>query len=273
MSSVLMALLTTVLAAEGVSLIPDALLREVGFSTTHLRAMEESKGEGSGGRPFLHVRYSGRRIDGVTLRLTVMTFSTSSRQDTVDADASATGFRGAASAPPSGLRLGIDCRFERSQGNLSLYVTTAFANVSCQFIPQAETDSAGFRRDPAHDYVRDIKLFERIARHTVARAAGSRLINFADVNLSGATVPGARCRYSNRMFGNLRRWCEVRGWSIEANDEVGYLMLRRGSRYAVVPLGTNAVKVDGQWFDLPDSVMERDGTVYVPRDVFERMNQ
>lgn len=179
-----------------------------------------------------------------------------------------------AKLPPSGLPLGERLSYCRLQpGSRNISIITEFAVVSVIMTPKARTDAKGFWVAPNHDWTDDAKLLERIARITFSRAAGRRLIETTARTMGGASVASASCRHSNRAFGSLSEWCSRRGWSVTEDTEYGYYTIRKGGHYAIVPVGADQIKIDGQWIDLPDYIVEHEGQIYVPQEALERANQ
>jgi hypothetical protein len=134
------------------------------------------------------------------------------------------------------------------------------------------SDERGFYKPFPHDWTQDIKFAERFARTLMARGAGFRLSDPAPRTFGGYSAHGAVCGKTSRVYVDIRQWAAAKGWSVEQNDELAYLMLRRGSRYIVVPAGAGKVKVDGTWRELPDLTAQKSGRWLAPESTMTGFN-
>lgn len=173
---------------------------------------------------------------------------------------------------PSGVPLGADSRWTLSDGVFGVLFATRFEEGNSHLQLQG-SDEKGFYKPPAHDWTQDQQLLERFLRYSLARIAGRRLGNVTTSNIAGASIPTAICERSNAKFGDLRAWCSAKSWTVTENKDLGVLTVKRGSTFAVIPMGTAWVKWDGAtWTKMSDVVMEKDGRVMAPNDVLDRLN-
>lgn len=173
---------------------------------------------------------------------------------------------------PSAVPLGADSRWTLDNGLFVVLIATRFEEVQAHMQLQG-SDSKGFYKPPAHDWTQDQQLMERFLRYSLARIAGRRLGNITTSSMAGASIPTATCERSNAKYGDLRSWCSAKGWTVSEDKTLGVLTVKRGTTFAVVPMGTAWVKWDGAtWTKMSDVVMEKDGRVMAPKDVLDRLN-
>ena len=173
---------------------------------------------------------------------------------------------------PSGVPLGSSAASKLDDGVHHLLATTRFEEIQLLLLSQG-ADAEGYNRAPDRDWRADQELCEQFARRSLARAAGLRLGAITTSSMAGASIPTATCQRSNAKFGDLRAWCSAKGWTVTENKDLGVLTVKRGSTFAVVPMGTAWVKWDGAtWTKMSDVVMEKDGRVMAPKDVLDRLN-
>jgi hypothetical protein len=209
-----------------------------------------------------HVFLSAYRSDRARL---IMDGDFYMRMPTVDAVESATGYRGMSDTLPSGLPLGSDVRFSDAPSKLWVIVASDAGRIQVHLSAPVRTTERGFI-DPSGgvDWTKsgDDVFLEKYARIVVSRCNAVFLGSAANVNSVGVSVPGLRSRDGKRSLGNLHDWTKKKGWSW-TEDPRGFTTLRKGTDWAVVPLGGNKVKINGQWQELPDLVSEKDGDWYL----------
>jgi hypothetical protein len=199
-----------------------------------------------------------KRDDGCQL---IVNFSDSSVRPSFEVDETAAdprnNFQGV-------LPLGTDLRNELSDRNLLFQVASTDGRYQFLFLSPVKLDDQGFVARSNYDFKKsgDDVLLERYARIVVARMTASFMSNTANITSGGISVPGLRSRDGKRSLGNLHDWTKKKGWSW-TEDPRGFTTLRKGTDWAVVPLGGNKVKINGQWQELPDLVSEKDGDWYL----------
>lgn len=179
-------------------------------------------------------------------------------------------YRGYEDKLPSAVPVGCDVKFLCKEGRLSLVTTGRFEYCLVQLLLQG-SDAKGFYKAPEHDWTEDIKLVERLARVTMARAAGLRLGGLGTVSFPGYQALGSTCSKTARKYVGLSAWATTKGWSVEKNEDLAYWTLRKGANSIVVPAGANKIKVNGTWRVLPDLVMEKGGYRLVPEADFRNL--
>lgn len=172
-------------------------------------------------------------------------------------------YSGESTFGPSGLRIGSDSIFSQGQISVTWLAITKHEYVQVGIFQRAKQDGKGFLAKSPRDWTEDSMLLERLTRNTLALTAGMRLEDFRTRNVAGHAVASGTCDRTDRMFGGLSEWCQKEGWTIETNSDVGYYTLRKGASYAVFPLGSVDVKINGVWKSAGDAVSLRDGRVYV----------
>lgn len=258
------------LPAVAAQVVPLEILNEGGFETEYLKSRHGGGKDPAEPRTAELVTYSGSR-QRTRLKVTAFLYDRQGASELVNTRLNPGGYRGMIEQPPSGMPIGTDCRHSMHSGRAFLFVTTRFETVQCIFTPPAGVDAKGFFKPAEHDWTTDRPLFERIVRHTVARAAGQRLRTSGNTTMAGATVPTAMCMHSSQVFGKMSTWCVATGWTVSSEAEYGSYTLRKGAHYAVVPIGGNAIKIDGAWTKLPDVSAMVDGSLYLPKAAFERL--
>jgi hypothetical protein len=172
----------------------------------------------------------------------------------------------------SGIPVGFHSVWQLEDGKLVQCSTTRFEEIQLSLLSQG-SDAEGYYRAPNRDWRADQQLCEQFMRRSLARAAGRRLGGLATSSMAGASIPTATCGRSNAKFGDLRAWCSAKDWTVTENKDLGVLTVKRGSTFAVVPMGTAWVKWDGAtWTKMSDVVMEKDGRVMAPKDALDRLN-
>lgn len=171
------------------------------------------------------------------------------------------------------LPLGTDLRNEISDRNLLFQVATTDGRYQFFFQSPPKLDERGFLAPSNYDFKKsgDDVLLERYSRIVVARMTASFMSTIANVTAGGISVPGLRSRDGKRSLGNLHEWTKKKGWSW-TEDERGFTTLRKGTDWAVVPLGGNKIKINGEWQELPDLVSEKDGDWYLSTSGLNLLN-
>jgi hypothetical protein len=154
---------------------------------------------------------------------------------------------------------------------LGLIVINQQAEVSCFFTPQVATNPRGFADPQPFDFRTKSAILERIARHTLANAAGMRLDNSGTGALAGSTVARATCRRSGRVFGDLTQWAQAENWTLSEDSTYGFLTIKKGANWAVLPLGADQIKVKGVWKKMGDSAAYFNGKLYLPAAGLEHL--
>lgn len=215
---------------------------------------------------------ASRQVDGRANLVFMGASFMSRRNDLVSQTSVPTPLETMSQRTPSGIPLGADSRWFLSGGVFGVLFATRFEEGSSH-IQRQGSDENGFYKPPAHDWTADQQLLERFLRYSLARIAGRRLGSVTTGTLAGASIPTATCERSNAKYGDLRAWCSAKNWTVTENKDLGVLTVKRGSTFAVVPMGTAWVKWDGAtWTKMSDVVMEKDGRVMAPKDVLDRLN-
>lgn len=175
--------------------------------------------------------------------------------------------------PPSGMPMGTDNYFVVLRGRLSLSAITRYEWVQFSMTGPNRVTSAGHREKLEHDWTNDQKFAERIVRRSLAMTAGQRIGDLKSRTVAGSSVSSGVCRKSDRVFGDLAAWCAARGWSMTHSDDYDYYTLRKGGKYAVVPLGSAKVKVNGVWKNGVDTVALVGGKWFLTQQALEAIKQ
>lgn len=170
---------------------------------------------------------------------------------------------------PSGIPLGTDRYFDVVRGQLILIGISRYEWVQLSMDGPYRNTRDGYREDVEHDWTNDRKFAERIVRRSLAMTAGQRIGDLKSRTVAGSSVSTGVCRKSERVFGDLAAWCASRGWSLTHSDDYDYYTLRKGSNFAVVPLGSTKVKVNGVWKDGVDTVALVGGKWFLTQQALE----
>lgn len=152
----------------------------------------------------------------------------------------------------------------RSTGSIRVCCDTPWAMVQVQWGSPMVKSDRGHSEIAPHDAVAKEAFVERIARHTLTNAAGMRSESAGNGNLAGHGVGRARRRGTAFFLGDVSQWSASAGWTITEEDEFGLLHLRKGSKWAVLPLGADQIKVNGVWKEMGDSAAFMNGKLYLP---------
>lgn len=165
--------------------------------------------------------------------------------------------------------LGTDRYFDVVRGQLILIGISRHEWVQLSMDGPYRNTQDGYRQDVEHDWTNDQKFAERIVRRSLAMTAGQRIGDLKSRAVAGSSVSTGVCRKSDRVFGDLTAWCAARGWSMTHSDDYDYYTLRKGSNFAVVPLGSTKVKVNGVWKDGVDTVALVGGKWFLTQQALE----
>jgi hypothetical protein len=166
---------------------------------------------------------------------------------------------------PSGTPLGSDLVCAVGREAISFHVATPHGRF--QFFLRAPVliGSDGYRTPYTYDWKKgghDV-FFEGYVRTVVGRVIASFMTASPDITSGGVTVFALRGSDGRGVLGNLHQWVKKKGWTW-TDDPRGFATLRKGTSWAVIPLGGNQVKINGQWKDLPDFIVEKDDEWYLP---------
>jgi hypothetical protein len=163
---------------------------------------------------------------------------------------------------PSGLPPDL-VRLYKGTG-LCVTMLTGEGFVSVDFTPRIGATSKGFANPEPYDYSIIAPMLERILRHTMARTSGFRLEERGLGTVAGITAKRSRCLRTGLTYGALRDWASRKGWSAEEDGRYGVIHLKRGSQWAVVPLASSKIKVNGLWKEMGDDAAIFNGSVCIP---------
>ncbi len=147
---------------------------------------------------------------------------------------------------------------------VSVRVINQHADIICFYWPQIKTTPRGFSDPQSFDLKTQLAFIERISRHTLARASGLRLDVSSSGIVSGSRVNKAACRITGMSFGDLNQWAKSSGWTLTEDPTFGFYTLKKGSDWAVLPLGAEQIKVNGVWKEMGDSAAYFNDSLYLP---------
>jgi hypothetical protein len=156
---------------------------------------------------------------------------------------------------------------------LGLIVINQQAEVSCFFTPQVATNPRGFADPQPFDFRTKSAILERIARHTLANAAGLRLDHNGSSAIAGRTIASAKCRRTGRVFGSLSQWAQAENWTLSEDSTYGFFTVKKGTKWAVIPLGADQIKVKGVWKEMGDSAAFFNGKLYLPEAGLKQLKE
>ena len=164
--------------------------------------------------------------------------------------------------------------FGEKEGNsISIQLETETATVGVSFVGRVGTNSKGFADPSQVDFKAKSAFVERIARHTLANTAGTRLDHSGTGALAGRSVARATCRRSARVFGDLTQWAQAENWTLSEDSTYGFYTIKKGARWAVIPLGADQIKVNGVWKEMGDSAAFFNGKLYLPAAGLEHLRR
>lgn len=141
-----------------------------------------------------------------------------------------------------------------------IQIDTTWASVVCQWSPRLVDNGTQYWEPAPYDARTKSAFAEKIARHTLIRAAGLRL----DPVSNDDSTTSAQCRLTQAKFSDLTKWAELNGWKIGDENEYGIITLKKGDVEAVLPLGADQIKVNGVWKEMGDSAAFFNGKLYLP---------
>jgi hypothetical protein len=159
---------------------------------------------------------------------------------------------------PSGLPLGGELRIRTAREGLYLISSHRFATLQLDILLHSASGSRWYEPSE-HDWSEDLKIAEYVARFAMSQGAGNRLGTAANRQFAGYAARAATCTKTGRVAVDVRDWAASRGWTVTETAEPGYLTLKKGTRWVVIPAGADRIKVDGQWRVMPDLVMFKNG--------------
>ncbi len=148
-----------------------------------------------------------------------------------------------------------------------IQLDSAWASVVCQWSTRLVENGTQNLVPGPFDAEAKSAFVEKIARHTLIRAAGLRL----DPVESNNSYPSAKCRLTKAKFGDLTKWAELNGWKIGDENDSGIITLKKGDVEAVLPLGADQIKVKGAWKEMGDSAAFFNGKLYLPATGLEHL--
>lgn len=165
---------------------------------------------------------------------------------------------------PSGLPIGSDLRYKLSPNRLHLITASDSGRVQLTMMAPTRTDEQGSAIVENYDWskIDGEVVLEKYMRVVVGRLTAHHFGSASNVNAGGAVVSGFKSRDGKRLLGNVSDWAKKRGWSW-TDDPRGFATLRKGTDWAVLPLGAGKIKINGEWQDLPDLIAEKDGDWYL----------
>jgi hypothetical protein len=150
--------------------------------------------------------------------------------------------------------------YKRDKDGILFYLDSTWASAVCFWTPPLIDNGTRFWESAPFDAEVKSAFVEKIARHTLIRAAGLRL----DPIESDDSSPSAKCRLTQVKFGDLTTWAELNGWKIGDENDYGIITLKKGDVEAVLPLGADQIKVKGAWKEMGDSAAFFNGKLYLP---------
>ncbi len=165
--------------------------------------------------------------------------------------------------PGRGTFSGFDPKFsgyKRDKDGVFFYSDSTWASVYCRWTPPLYDNGTQYWDPAPFDAEAKSAFVEKVARHTLIRAAGLRL----DPVESNNSSQSAKCRLTQAKFGDLTKWAELNGWKIGDENEYGIITLKKGDVEAILPLGADQIKVKGAWKEMGDSAAFFNGKLYLP---------
>lgn len=238
--------------------VPLSQIEAAGY-VTRTDSTQVARGEAS---------YRGFRADNIDLRI-VITFENAGSRTGRLADGPYPATYKEGTKMPSGMPLGTDLYFDAKPTQLTVIACTPFEWSEFAFRSPIRATGDGFIERLPYDWTNHQVVAERIVRRSLAMTAGQRVADLKSRTVAGTSVSSGVCRKSDRVFGDLAAWCAARGWSMTHSDDYDYYTLRKGGKYAVVPLGSAKVKVNGVWKDGVDTVALVGGKWFLTQQALE----
>jgi hypothetical protein len=239
--------------------LPIGLLNQEGFTTVRIRTSPQGNSQKT-------IIYKGSNTEG--LKCVIQIIWSGLPRDTGKFDTSGIQLpaihQDEPTYGPTGLKIGSDSRFLVGKYGVSCFVLSKFEYVQMSLTPPI-TSSNGFATSSSASMMNERVLLERLSRYTLATTSGLRLKQLQSRLIGGFNVNSMVCERSQRVFGDLAEWCGKSGWQLDLNSSGGYITLRKGARYAVLPIGAVDLKLDGSWVPIGDVICLRAGKIYVSK--------
>ncbi len=169
---------------------------------------------------------------------------------------------------------GLPPEHSRTFSSISIVRTvldTKWASVDVTWLTRTDTSPKGYAMAEPFDFSSKASLVERILRKTLANAAGLRLDQNGSSAIAGRSIASARCRRTGRVFGGLTQWAQAENWTLSEDSNYGFLTIKKGAKWAVLPLGADQIKVKGVWKKMGDSAAYFNGKLYLPAAGLEHL--
>lgn len=210
---------------------------------------------------------SFRGPDGSSLRLTVHWTSRPGQRQHIEGEVGSPDFerqvklQAAGSVKEMGMPSKLPPSYARIYGKnlVNLAVNSTWATVICVWRPPIKSTHTGFIEREPFDFDEKAVFVERVVRRTLANAVGTRLQRSVDQSDLSAV-----CRLTGTRFTNMSQWAVANGWTTGEEDTHGIITFSKGSKWAVLPLGADQIKVNGVWKEMGDSAAFFNGKLYLP---------
>lgn len=171
---------------------------------------------------------------------------------------------------PSGWKLGDDVFYWKGSGGDSVMARIGRNIVRVQSTYRgigAPGDVQCIKDDPTGD----LKRVEGGVRHAVARLAAASFTTVTGVIINGQSITGTLRDESHHIYVPLDTWAAVRGINFVKNQLSGTATFTFDSKNVILALGTERVKLDGQWQSLGQKMVRKGSKWYVPQSGIESL--
>lgn len=168
--------------------------------------------------------------------------------------------------PPSQLPFGQLFGYSVYGDGGGMAVETSYEKATFTFGAPLNPEDKSFR--VAYDFNPEARGLEALLRESTARFASRRLGNTTHFSVGDFLVKGASGSPSGTAFVSLVDLSEKANFPISPQEERDTMAFSfQGKKYKAV-LGASSIEVDEQWVSLPDLVMMKDNSFYIPAQVF-----
>jgi hypothetical protein len=253
-------LIITAMLASPAQAVPVALIEGQGFR--FLGNTPAARFDGGAGMYFNRQNPSAK----LTVNLRTEYHAPSRKLDLFRDPMGPASLEGLGPTSPSSLPIGFDWLYRNTLGSMQIFARSEREEVSVTYTPAGTF--GGSRPGPVNEPTA-AAFVERVARVTLARAAGLRLEAPRQTQLEGTAVTLRRDASKGIDHVDVRQWASARGWSVQLDSDSTTLTLSRSGKSILLPLASGTMRVGTAWRDAGDVVAQADNRWFAPFKALE----
>ncbi|WKZ80731.1 MAG: hypothetical protein QY327_02280 [Fimbriimonadaceae bacterium] len=168
--------------------------------------------------------------------------------------------------PASGYKLGKQCLVTNRPGGYTIVAVNNYEQITARITAPLNAEGYGQRPD---DFSADAGWLEKMARISLVNYAQKRMGEIERKSITGHSVSTFVASGSDARYFDVEAWADASGVGLTRNDAACRAsFVWRGKQY-VLPWASQFVKIGGDWKELDDVVMVRDGRIFAPVGLLE----